>query len=176
MTDEKETNQIVEKIEEPEAPEPVPRKKGRQKRKVTGDVAKKPKKPRFRRGKHVLCMLVTPGETTAELLKLRKEEDIIVDRDQDRIFTVSCGPALRIENKKETLDCYIVDAHKGCTVYAEYQHTKDMLAMYTNPETTYDLIDQHFVSQIVDLKPDWKQSAGMAFGSGLLAFMFGLMF
>ncbi len=144
--------------------------------KATANTAKPPKKPRFRRGTNVLCLLVTPGESKPELLKLRKTEDLIIDKTEDRSFTVSAGPALEIINKNKNIDCYILDAHKGCTVDLSFDENKSLLEMKTNPETSYDLIDGHLISQFVDLKPDWKQSAGMGFLAGILGFMFGLMF
>jgi hypothetical protein len=148
----------------------------KKKPKATANTVKPPKKPSFRRGSNVLCLLVTPGESKPELLKLRKTEDLIIDKKEDRSFTVSTGPALEIINKNKNIDCYVLDAHKGCTVDLDFKGNESILEMKTNPETTYDLIDGHLISQFVDLKPDWKQSAGMALGAGLLAFMFGLMF
>ena len=172
------TEEIIEDIQEETIEQPAPafgiiKSK---KLKATANTAKAPKKPYFRRGSNVLCLLVTPGESKPALLKLRKTEYLIIDKNEDRSFTVSTGPALEIINKNKNIDCYVLDAHTGCTVDLNFIGDKEILEMKTNPETTYDLIDGHLISQFVDLKPDWKQSAGMAFFAGVMAFMFGLMF
>lgn len=150
--------------------------KKRQKAKATGNTAKKPKNPWFKRGKNVLCLLVTPGSNNPVLVKLRKTEAMIIDRDEDRKFAVSTGPILKIDNKNSSIDCYVIDEEKGCTVDLTFVRDKGLMEMGTDPEQTYDIIDSHFVSQLSNLKPDWKQSVGMALFFGFLSFMFGLMF
>lgn len=169
---------IVEPIQEEQAEEkPVKKHWWQRKRPVTcKDTAKKPRKPFFRRGKHVLALVVTPGETAHDLVTLRKTEDRLEDKGQDRTFMKSTEPAFKIRNKKGDIDCYVVDSEKGCTVGIEFVRDKDMLRMRTNPETTYDVLDGHLVSQFMDLKPDRKAQIGFGLFCGVMSFMFGLMF
>lgn len=163
-------------------PEPIQELESEQYHDITHDITpckniiKKPRKPLFRRGNNVLCLLISPGERTPELVKLRKTENTIVDRNEDRLFIVSTGPALTIKNKSESMDCYVLDAEKGCSVDLVFGRDNKLATMHTNPETTFDLIDQNFISQFVDLKPDWRAQMGFGIFCGLIAFLAGLMF
>lgn len=171
------TPEPVEPVqEEPEPEEAIQFEIPMQEPQPKKDVVKKPGRSLFRRGSDVLCLVITPGERTPELLKLRKTENIITDKHDDRAFIVSTHPALRIRNRSDQLDCYVLDAEKGCTVDLSFVRDSRLAQMHTNPETTYDLIDQAFISQFIDLKPDWKSQLTFGLFIGLIAFLVGLMF
>lgn len=151
-------------IKENKEPEPI------------ADTVKKPGKLHFKRGKKVLCLLLYPGNRDHELVTLRKVEDHIIDKSEDRTFIIEAGPCMAIQNKRKNLDCYAIDAEKGTTVSLSWKRSQELMEMHAIPETVYDILDMSFIRKAVKLKPDQKQLIGMVVLGAFVGFLFGLGF
>lgn len=140
------------------------------------DTVKKPGRLHFKRGKKVICLLLYPGNRDHELTTLRRAEDQIIDKGEDRTFIIEAGPCMTIQNKRKNLDCYAIDAEKGVTVSLSWKRSAELMEMHAIPETAYDILDMSFIRKAVKLKPDYKQMMGIALFAALIGWMFGLMF
>lgn len=139
-------------------------------------LAKNPQPPKFKRGINVLCLVIWPGKRQHELLILRQTESVIHDRDQDRKFLVVEPPCIEISQGKRLLDCYLIDAEKGCTIKSTFQRDDGLLKVSTNPALVDSLLDVSFITQVSTLKPDWKSKLSFGLMMGVIFFLVGLMF
>ncbi|MDD3043502.1 MAG: hypothetical protein PHW56_11340 [Methanosarcinaceae archaeon] len=134
------------------------------------------KNSRFKRGQSVLCWVIYPGNRRGQLLTLKKEENILIDRSENRKFVIAEPPQLELIHKERIYNIYVCDAEKGCTARLQFERDSELSRLFCDPVLVANIIDESFISRASKIKSDWKQVTAAAFGSGLIFFLFGLMF
>jgi len=133
-------------------------------------------KSKFKRGNLVLCMLISPGQKQAEFKNMLKEESVLSDKHENQKFLIVEPPAIITTVKEKSYPVYVCDIEKGVTVGLSYDRNLELASMYCDPHMLSNILDETFISKASNIKADWKQLVGVACGSGIMFFLFGLMF
>ncbi|WP_440944965.1 hypothetical protein ACSAZL_12455 [Methanosarcina sp. T3] len=136
----------------------------------------KKKKSRFRRGDMVTGLIFSPGQNGGHLTTLRKEENILKNKNEDQSFLIVEPPALWVQHKEKIYYIYLCDAEKGVTVDVKFYKGDELAQLFCDPRMVNNVFDESFISRATNIKPDWKQLIGVGLFSGLFFFVFGLMF
>jgi len=158
LTDENNTQETIEY----ESPiKPLPEKKA---------------KSRFKRGKMVLCLVLSPGQKTGEFINLLKEENLLSNKQENQKYLIVAQPAVYITSKNNSYQIYVCDAEKGVTVDLQINRNEELATMYCDPHMISNIFDESFISKASNIKADWKQIVGVGMGAFLMGGMFGLLF
>lgn len=136
----------------------------------------KKKNSRFKRGDLVLCLVLSPGQKYGQFVNLRKEENILTNKQENQKFLIIEPPAFETVYKDKSSLVYVCDAEKGVTVKLEFDRDKELASIFCDPKMISNVFDESFISKASGIKPDWKQLAGIALFGFVFGGFFGLMF
>lgn len=139
-------------------------------------VPPKKAKSRFKRGKLVLCMLISPGQKQAEFKNLLKEENVLSDKHENQKFLIVEPPSLISTVKDKSYPVYVCDTEKGVTIGLSYDREQKLASMYCDPHMLSNILDETFISKASNIKADWKQLVGVGCGGLVFGAMLGLLF
>jgi hypothetical protein len=123
----------------------------------------KNKTSRFKRGTLVLCLVLSPGQKYGQLVNLRKEENILSNKQENQKFLIMEPPALEFSHNYRSYPVYVCDAEKGVTVSLEFNRAAELSSMFCDPKMLSNVFDETFISKASNIKPDWKQLIGLLF-------------
>lgn len=137
-----------------------------------------PGKPisRFKRGKLVLCLVLSPENRNGELKNLLLEETTLTDKHENQKFLIVEKPCLELSFKNKSYPVYICDNTKGATVNLKFERDSDLAKVYCDTHMLSNILDISFLSKMSNIKPDWKQLVSIAIFGAFIGWMFGLMF
>lgn len=124
---------------------------------------------KFKRGAQVPCLVLSPGEKAGILMNLRKEENLLTNKNENQKFLIVEPPAMEIDYQNKTSPCYVCDSEKGVTVKVSFKREQELLSLFCDPKMVSNVFDETFISKASGIKPDVKQLIGI----GLIAFIFG---
>lgn len=139
----------------------------------------KPKKnrfSRFKRGSQVPCFILSPGEKISVLKYLRKEENLLSNRNENQSFLITASPALEILHDNKIYPCYVCDAEKGVTVALDWERDTGLTNLFCDPKLVSNVFDETFISKASGIKPDIKQLLGLGFFAFIFGGVVGLLF
>jgi hypothetical protein len=113
-------------------------------------------------------VLFKKNGTEIEIKDLQKSDNKLIDKEQDKQFTVTERPVI-LKNGKKTSNCYIADDDTGATV--SVQKDQSLLSLKTTPNLMQNVMDTEILNKAFKLKPERKMLVGM-FALGIVAGFF----
>jgi hypothetical protein len=112
---------------------------------------------KFKAGEQVDAIIVHPSLRSAEIKKMKREANALVEDLGDRQYAISDGARIDIKIGKKTYPCYIADALKGVTTHIE--RSNDLLALKTYPEMASAVWDSRLMQWGFRLQPSNRMVA-----------------
>lgn len=131
---------------------------------------------RFARGTYVPCIILDPGERSAILTTLRKEEKLLTNKTENQKFLIVESPCIEVRTDNNIKRAYVCDVEKGVTVSLSFVREAGLSSLFCDPKMVSNVFDETFISKASGIKPDFKQlMCFSAFGFIMGGFL-GLLF
>lgn len=124
----------------------------------------------------VLCLVLSPGDKSGQLVNLRKEENVLTNKTENQKFLIIEPPAIEFTHNYKPYPVYVCDSAKGVTVGLSFDREKELASMFSDPRMFSNVFDETFISRATNIKTDFKQLIGVALFSVFFGWVIGLMF
>ena len=117
----------------------------------------KKRSQRTQRGTLVDCLVIYHGINTAHLLTLVKQEQVLIDKNENRKFLIIAPPQIVFNyGKNKSSRVYVCDGDKGVTVFMNFIRDKQLVELKTDANMLSNILDTAILSRLSKIKPDQK--------------------